>query len=495
MPEPTSTDSSPVAPRPSIWTEMRKTEDWWAVWIGFLLLAVIVGSVVLRQGDGIASSLKPYIAKPAKWSDSLGKAFIDKQENSLLPGILGTGLLSFVAFAIAQIGMKRNLKAFIVAFPAVFLLGLLALLLSEQSIIKYYNLEYPLWGLVIGFILNFTVGSGWLKPALQTEFYIKTGLVLLGVEVLLPLLVSLGIPGICVSWIVTPIVLISTFIFGQKVLKMKSPALNMVISADMAVCGVSAAIATGAACRAKKEEVSLAITLSLVFTALMMVIQPFIIKQVGMNPVIAGAWLGGTIDSTGAVAAAGEIVGPVALLAATTVKLIQNILIGVIAFGVATFWVSRVERREDGAKPDPWEIWYRFPKFVLGFIAVSAVFSVLSALGTHGQGIVDATSAVSKELRTWFFCLAFVCIGLEVDFAEVRRNLSGGKPLALYVCGQSLNLVLTLAMAWLMYGVLFQDASAALIKKSEEKEQAKAAAAAAKEPTREAPQLAPGAQP
>jgi uncharacterized membrane protein YadS len=245
----------------------------------------------------------------------------------------------------------------------------------------------------------------------------------------------------------------------------------------MAVCGVSAAIATGAACRAKKEEISLAITLSLVFTAVMMVVQPAVIKMVDMNPVIAGAWLGGTIDSTGAVAAAGEIVGKAAFMTATTVKLIQNVLIGVIAFCVATYWVTRVERREDGQKPDPWEIWYRFPKFVLGFVAVSAIFSALAATGKDGQAIVDATSAISKELRTWFFCLAFICIGLEVDFAEVRRNLRGGKPLVLYVCGQTLNLVLTLAMAWLMYGVLFTEASNELIRKSAEKE-AKAAAGA-----------------
>lgn len=467
-------DQPPAAPviRPSTWSEMRRTEDWWAIWIGGLLLLLILGSILWRSSatEAVVSSLKPYIAKPAKWRASPLEALVDKKGHSLLPGIAGVGLLAAVMFSLAQIGMRRPLGRFLRAFPAVFGLALLSQLLSEHEIIKYYNLEYPLWGLLIGLIFNVTVGAEWLRPALQTEFYIKTGLVLLGVEVLLPLLLSLGIPGICVSWVVTPIVLITTYLFGQKVLRMESPSLNMVISADMAVCGVSAAIATGAACRARKEEISLAITLSLVFTAIMMVLQPLFISLVGMNEVVAGAWLGGTIDSTGAVGAAGELVGPAALKTATTVKLIQNILIGVIAFGVATFWVTHVERQAGHSRPDPWEIWYRFPKFVIGFVAVSAIFSWISATGSDGLNLVKATESISKELRTWFFCLAFVCIGLDVNFQEVRSNLKGGKPLILYVCGQTLNLVLTFVMAWLMFGVLFESTSRELIQQSQKKD-------------------------
>jgi len=152
-----------------------------------------------------------------------------------------------------------------------------------------------------------------------------------------------------------------------------------------------------------------------------------------------------------------------------TIKMIQNVLIGVVAFGVATYWVTSVERGAAGRRPDPWEIWYRFPKFVFGFVGVSFLFSILSASGEAGSAIVSATTAVSKDLRAWFFGLAFVCIGLDVDFAEVRRNLRGGKPLMLYVCGQTLNLVLTLAMSWLMFGVVFRSAADELILRSQSK--------------------------
>ena len=96
----------------------------------------------------------------------------------------------------------------------------------------------------------------------------------------------------------------------------------------------------------------------------------------------------------------------------------------------------------------------------------SLVFSFLAGSGEAGNALVTATTAVSKDLRAWFFCMAFVCIGMEIDFAELRRNLQGGKPMVLYVCGQTLNLALSLFMAWLMFGVVFRSASDELMKKA-----------------------------
>ncbi len=313
----------------------------------------------------------------------------------------------------------------------------------------------------MGLIISNTIGTpAFLKPAMLTEFFIKTGLVLLGAEVLMNRLLALGVPGIFVAWVVTPIVLVSTYFFGQRVLKMPSKSLNMVISADMSVCGVSAAIATAAACRAKKEELSLAIGMSLTFTVIMMVVMPAIIIGTGMDPILGGAWMGGTIDSTGAVAAAGAVAGDVlgeeVLEVAATVKMIQNILIGVIAFAVAAYWVAYVEPEKSAPKIGAMEIWYRFPKFVLGFVAMSILFSVLYGSLTGGPELVDAMiNGSTATLRGWFFCLAFVSIGLETNFKQLLPQLKGGKPLILYLCGQTLNLILTLLMAWLMFKVVF----------------------------------------
>ena len=169
------------------------------------------------------------------------------------------------------------------------MLGLLAFVLAGQSVIKYYNLEYALWALLVGLLISNTVGTAsWIRSAC-TEFYIKTGLVLLGAEILFGRLLALGLPGVFVSWVVTPIVLIGTFWFGQRILRMASPTLNIVISADMSVCGVSAAIATAAACKVKRSELSLAIGLSLAFTVIMMVVTPMAIRAMGMSNVLGGA--------------------------------------------------------------------------------------------------------------------------------------------------------------------------------------------------------------
>ncbi len=175
--------------------------------------------------------------------------------------------------------------------------------------------------------------------------------------------------------------------------------------------------------------------------------------------------MGGTIDSTGAVTAAGAMLGKEALDVAATIKMIQNTLIGVVAFFVAVYWVSFVEKRVDSRRPAAVEIWHRFPKFILGFVGASIVFSLVQVSFGNGPAMVEATiKGVTMTMRGWFFCLAFVSIGLETNFRELSKQMAGGKPLILYLCGQTLNLALTLLMAWLMFKVVFPNAAEAIPK-------------------------------
>ena len=381
-----------------------------------------------------------------------------------IPYLIGLMFVLAVFFGIGWKVMGNNFGRFVKGFAFVFLIAVLAYAASSNATMKQYGIGYAAWAILFGLIISNTVGTPkWVMEAVQTEYFIKTGLVLLGAEILFGKILSIGVPGIFVAWVVTPIVLVSTYLFGQKIIKVPSKTLNITVSSDMSVCGVSAAIATASACGAKKEELTLAVGLSLVFTSIMMIVMPAVIKATGMPEVLGGAWMGGTIDATGAVAAAGAFLGDRALYVAATIKMIQNVMIGAIAFVIAIYWVARVER-VPGQRVPATEIWHRFPKFVLGFITASIVFSLIyQSIGTDaGYALIDhgAIRGMSKIFRGWFFCLAFVSIGLATNFRELKDQFSGGKPLLLYVCGQSFNLLLTLLMAYIMFYKVFPEITA-----------------------------------
>ena len=392
------------------------------------------------------------------------KSKLNVSSYNLIPSLICVMIVLSIFFGIGWKVMGNSMTKFMMGFVFVFLMAILAYVAASNATMKHYGIGYAAWAILFGLIISNTVGTPkWVMPAVQTEYYIKTGLVLLGAEILFGKILLIGVPGIFVAWVVTPTVLICTYIFGQKVVKMPSKTLNITISSDMSVCGVSAAIATAAACRAKKEELTLAVGFSLVFTSIMMIAMPAVIKLVGMPYILGGAWMGGNIDSTGAVAAAGAFLSQRALYVAATIKMIQNVLIGVIAFCVALYWCARVEC-VPGQKVSAMEIWHRFPKFVLGFITASVVFSLIyEYLGKDVYHVLiyhGAIRGMSKICRGWFFCLAFASIGLATNFRELKQYFKGGKPFILYVCGQTFNLILTLIMAYIMFYLVFPDITA-----------------------------------
>ena len=419
------------------WNELVESEDWWAVWIGFFLLILVFTGLV---------TLVPAIPKWTAPLDGLSRALWFP----LLFLMVGLGGLSALAIG----GMKKPVSRFLLAFPAVFLLSLLSFFIAGNRLLAAYVLGYALWALVMGLIVsNFLGVPDWLRPAVQTELFIKTGLVILGAEIVFGKILTLGQYGIIVAWGVTPIVLIAMFWFGYRFLRLP-PSFAVTISAATSVCGVSAAIAAAGASKAKKEHLTLAVGMTLIFTVVMMVFMPLFCRWLGMDVLLAGAWIGGTIDSTGAVVAAGQLLGERAMQTAAVIKLIQNVLIGVIAFFIALYWVTRIEPA-GGERPSLVEIWNRFPKFVLGFILASLVVSLL-LVPLFGSEQVDESLLISKEFRAWFFCLAFLSIGMDSNFRALGQQMAGGRPLLLYCVGQSFNLVLTLLVAWLVFsGILF----------------------------------------
>ena len=403
------------------------------------------------------------------WRTAVKNTSVEKKkagvsEFNQIPYLILLMIILAIFFGIGWKVMGNSILKFILGFSFVFFIAVLAYLFANNTTMNHYGLGYPGWAILFGLIISNTIGTPkWVKPAVQTEYFIKTGLVLLGAEILFGKILSIGIPGIFVAWVVTPVVLLSTYWVGQKLIRFPSKTLNVTISAAVSVCGVSAAIATASACRAKKEELTLAVGLSLIFTALMMIFMPSFIKIVGMPYILGGAWMGGTIDATGAVAAAGAFLNDRALYVAATLKMIQNVLIGIIAFCVAFYWVAKVDRKK-GQKVSSLEIWHRFPKFIIGFIIASILFSLIyQYLGNDMAYVVIDNGVIrglSKTFRGWFFCLAFVSIGLATDFRELKSYFKGGKPLILYIFGQTFNLIFTLLMAYIMFYIVFPEITA-----------------------------------
>ncbi len=416
------------------------SEDWWAVWLGAILIAVVTLPVITT------------VPGVGRWSTGVAEAFAGRGAGLL---VLGFGLLVLIAAAVQVIAREGTRQA--LAFAPLFLLAVIAYTFANQAGIRAAGFGYAFWALMIGLAIANTIGTPvWLKPALRSELYIKTGLVLLGAEILFGNILNLGIPGLFVAWFVTPTVIFFMYLFGTRILKITSRSLVIVIAAATSVCGVSAAIAVAAAARAKKDELTLAVGMSLIFTVAMMVVMPMAIRASGMDLVVGAAWIGGTVDATGAVVAAGALLGDQAEQIAAVVKMIQNTLIGVLAFLVAVYWVTRVEATGARRTPNAMEIWYRFPKFIIGFVAASLVFSFVftPAMGEARVGeILDLTS----DFRGWLFCLAFVSIGLSSSFLELGRQTSGGRPIQLYLTGQVFNLILTLLAAYLAFGGILFD--------------------------------------
>lgn len=410
-----------------------KTEDWWAIWLGFFIF--------------LTSQIIPKVPKFNIWEYNPFLTF--DFEKIFLFGVVFLGILLVYGFAIKI--LNQSYKKFVTGFVYIAILSVFALILSSQMHAKAFGFGYAFWALAIGLTISNTIGTpSWAKPALKSEFFIKTGLVLLGAEILFPKMMGIGLPALILAWTVTPIVLIAMYYFGTRYLKLGAN-LSVVISTATSVCGVSAAIAASAASGAKKEELTLAIGMSMIFTVLMMIGMPVIIKMMGLSPEVGGAWIGGTIDATGAVVAAGAVLGQEAMNIAAIVKMIQNIMIGIVAFIIAIIWTSSI-KNGSGLQEVSFlgELWNRLPKFILGFLMASLLFSFI-LYPIMGEEAVDNILKTTVSYRNLLFTFAFVCIGLESNFKELKSHMVGGKPIILYAVGQSFNLVLTLLVAWLVF--------------------------------------------
>ena len=357
-------------------------------------------------------------------------------------------VLSIVAMQFMGVRLSR----LVAGFPVVFALAWLSQVIAGNVKVNELGLEYVIFALVLGLALNHAfILPAWLREAVRTEFYIKTGLVILGAGILFEEIMQAGLWGLVQAVLVVVVVWYFCFWLCRK-LRVDDEFAAMLSSA-VSICGVSAAIAACGAIQGDKKKLSYVTSLVLIVAVPMMIIMPWIVKATGMPDVVGGAWLGGTLDTSGSVVAAGALISEVAMKTGVIVKLSQNVLIGVAAFILSVWWTMK-KRAAGAERPSAKVIWERFPKFVLGFMAASLVFSFLLS-----ASVVKDVKPLLTGLRNFWFALAFVSIGLETRLTELVR-LENGRPAFAFIGAQAFNIIWTLILAWLLFGGVYFDAPA-----------------------------------
>lgn len=349
--------------------------------------------------------------------------------------------------------LTNNIIYFLIGFAILVILAVLSVYISQNKIAgveigKGWGFEYVIIAILLGLILRTVVDSSKslstgfekVRPAFRTELLIKIGLVLLGAEISIGTLWAYGIRGLAQALVVVIAVYYVSLFIAQK-FGIERKFAHM-LSTAVSICGVSAAIATFGAIKGEKKHLNMTLLLIAVFVIPMFLGMPLVAKAIGMNQAWAGAWFGGTIDTTAAVVGAGSFYGDEAMKAASVVKMSQNVLIGFVAFLLAFYFTTVVEK--SGEKVSTGQIWDRFPKFILGFAAVT----IISSLGLLSTGAVDFT----KVIRSWIFAFAFVSIGAETSIREFSKI--GKAPFLTFTLAQAFNVIWTLLISYILFSAL-----------------------------------------
>lgn len=325
----------------------------------------------------------------------------------------------------------------------------LALAWAAQKIagidgIKAWGIEYVVFSLGLGLLWSHLLPMpGWLRDAARAEFLIKVGIVIHGATIALPEIMKAGVPGMIQAALVIPVVWYACYFIARK-LKVDDE-FSVMLSTAVSICGVSAAIAACGAIQGDKKKLSYVTSLVLVCAMPMIILMPMAVNALGLSPEVGGAWLGGTLDTTASVTAATKSVGEKAIDIGTIVKSAQNVLIGVAAFVLSIWWSMR-GGAATGQRVSPAVIWERFPKFVIGFILASVLFSYFVP-----ADVLKAAKDPIKNFRDVWFAAAFVCIGLETKLGELFK-LGGGRPALAFLGGQVFNIGWTLVLALWLFG-------------------------------------------
>ena len=419
------------------WMEQFRVEDWVVVWVSIPLL--LLAALIPADLPSVPATLVGEVA----WYN--------------------IGLLFAIVLVVLYVGcllLRRPLKGLLPSLVVVFAVSLLAQVVAKIPAVSYYGFESVFFSVLFGLVIrNVWRVPAWMKPAIQGEFFIKIGVVCLGATILFSDVMKSGVFGLVQACLVVAVVWFFAFRFSRRMKVDERSA--MILASGLSICGVSASITAARVVGGDDRKLSYIVSLVLIVVVPMIYLMPWlahaILPHIFDDPhvvqEVAGAWIGGTIDTTSGVAASSMIVGEVANQHAVIIKAAQNVLIGVVAFFIALYLSTRGEK--GGQAPSLGIVWEKFPKFILGFVAASLVFSLcqsngLFTLGAKGKLLEPG---VAKMFSTVFFSLAFVCIGLDTRLKDIiskeNRNV-----LRSFLVAQTFNIVVTFVIACLLFGLL-----------------------------------------
>jgi uncharacterized integral membrane protein (TIGR00698 family) len=443
-----------VAP-PLRWRELWLKEDWWAIWLGLGL--VVAAYALFARG----ASIGWLAVTPPKWSSfaQLGAHFAAAWPRY---AVQFAGWLAVFSLALSALGHRA--RDFVPAFVLLYVLSVAIFVFGQWETANKYNLEAPLIALAVGLVLSNVIGlPRWLDAGFRVEFYIKTGIVLLGATLPFTLIVWAGPAAILQASIVSLVTFAVIYLVGVRLGLDKRLAATL--GAGGAVCGVSASIAIAGAVGARKDAAPIAITSVIVWAIVMIFVLPFAAQYLHLSAGVGGAWIGTSefADAAGFAAAQtyaglaghGAVAGnpDQAVFAYTLIKVVgRDVWIGIWAFVLAIVATTRWERAETGRKPDASEIWWRFPKFVIGFLVASLLITLVTtgySLADYNKTVVPALVAPIRDLRTWAFIFCFLSIGLTTRFRELAS--AGTKPFLAFSAGAIVNVIVGLILSAVVF--------------------------------------------
>lgn len=416
--------------------EKLRVEDWTAVWMALPLLALAI--LCPERIPNVPSTLVGEVA----WYNI-----------ALLFGIVLAVLYAGCAV------MRRPLRGMLPSLVAVFALSLLAQVVAKIPVVKAYGFESVFFSVIFGLaVRNLWHVPQWMKPAIQGEFFIKIGVVCLGATILFSDVMKSGIFGLVQACLVVAVVWMFAFRTARRMGVDERSA--MILSSGVSICGVSACITAARVAGGDDRKLSYIVSLVLIVVVPMIYLMPWLAGLVlprmfepAVAQEVAGAWIGGTIDTTSGVAASSAMAGELANSTAIIVKATQNVLIGVVAFFIALYLSTRGEGGRS-RQPSLGIVWEKFPKFILGFVAASLLFSLCQSFEVfpdHASTKLVETG-LAKTFSSLFFSLAFVCIGLDTRLKDIVSKENRTTMYA-FLGAQCFNAVVTFLAAWLLFGV------------------------------------------